>query len=99
LIVELGSEDLSNDCGGCRLIPRTDFLLARQFLITFIKERRTIMAFRDLFLPKIAHSNPEVRIKAVKGEKDKALLQRVIENDQDPEVVKTAKKRIEELTA
>jgi len=57
------------------------------------------MAFRDLFLPKIAHSNPEVRKKAVKDEKDKALLQRVIENDQDPEVVKTAKKRIEELTA
>jgi hypothetical protein len=57
------------------------------------------MAFRDLFLPKIAHSNPEVRIKAVKGEKDKTLLQRVIENDQDPEVVKTAQKRIEELTA
>ncbi len=53
------------------------------------------MAFRDLFLPKIAHSNPEVRKKAVKDEKDKALLQRVIENDQDPEVVKTAKKRIE----
>ena len=57
------------------------------------------MAFRDLFLPKIAHSNPEVRKKAVKDEKDKALLQRVIENDQDPKVVKTAKKRIEELTA
>jgi len=57
------------------------------------------MAFRDLFLPKIAHSNPEVRKKAVKDEKDKALLQRVIDNDQDPEVVKTAKKRIEELTA
>ncbi len=57
------------------------------------------MAFRDLFLPKIAHSNPEVRIKAVKGENDKALLQRVIDNDQDPKVVETAKKRIEELTA
>ncbi|MEN8753464.1 MAG: hypothetical protein AB1Z18_11915 [Desulfobacterales bacterium] len=70
-----------------------------QFLLTFIKERRSTMAFRDLFLPKIAHSNPEVRKKAVKDEKDKALLQRVIENDQDPEVVKTAKKRIEELTA
>jgi hypothetical protein len=57
------------------------------------------MAFRDLFLPKIAHSNPEVRKKAVKDENDKALLQRVIENDKDPEVVKTAQKRIEELTA
>ncbi len=57
------------------------------------------MAFRDLFLPKIAHSNPEVRKKAVAGEKDKALLQRVIENDRDPEVINTAKRRLEELSA
>ncbi len=57
------------------------------------------MAFRDLFLPKIAHSNPDVRKKAVMGESDKALLQRVIENDKDAEVVKTAKQRLEELTA
>ena len=57
------------------------------------------MAFRDLFLPKIAHSNPEVRKKAVMNESDKGLLQRVIENDKDPEVVDTAKKRLEELTA
>ncbi len=56
------------------------------------------MAFRDLFLPKIAHSDPEVRKKAVLNEKDKALLQRVIENDKDPEVIKTAQKRLEELT-
>jgi hypothetical protein len=57
------------------------------------------MAFRDLFLPKIAHSNPVVRKKAVMGESDKALLQRVVENDKDAEVVETAKKRLEELTA
>ena len=56
------------------------------------------MAFRDLFLPKLAHSNPEVRKKAVMSEIDKGVLQRVIENDQDPEVIETAKKRIEELT-
>ncbi len=56
------------------------------------------MAFRDLFLPKIAHSDPEVRKKAVLNEKDKALLQRVIQNDKDPEVIKTAQKRLEELT-
>lgn len=57
------------------------------------------MAFRDLFLPKLAHSNPEVRKKAVMSESDKALLQRVIENDKDPDVVQTAKKRLEELKA
>ena len=57
------------------------------------------MAFRDLFLPKIAHSNPEVRKKAVMNESDKGLLQRVIANDKDPEVIDTAKKRLEELTA
>ena len=57
------------------------------------------MAFRDLFLPKIAHSNPEVRKKAVLAENDKALLQRVIDNDNDPEVVQTAQNRLEELTA
>jgi hypothetical protein len=56
------------------------------------------MAFRDLFLPKIAHSNPEKRIEAVRSESDQGLLQRVIENDQDPNVVAEAKKRLEELT-
>ena len=56
------------------------------------------MAFRDLFLPKLAHSNPEVRKKAIKGETDTALLQRVVDNDKDPGVVEAAKARIEELT-
>lgn len=57
------------------------------------------MAFRDLFLPKIAHSNPEVRKKAVLQESDAGLLQRVIDNDKDPEVVETAQRRLEEVTA
>ena len=56
------------------------------------------MAFRDLFLPKIAHSNPEKRKEAVRSESDLGLLKRVIENDQDPEVVAEAKKRLEELS-
>ena len=56
------------------------------------------MAFRDLFLPKIAHSNPEKRKEAIRSESDQGLLQRVIENDQDPEVVAEAKKRLEELS-
>ena len=57
------------------------------------------MAFRDLFLPKIAHSNPEVRKEAVMKESDPGLLQRVIDNDDDPAVVDTAKRRLAEVSA
>jgi len=56
------------------------------------------MAFRDLFLPKLAHSNPEVRKKAVQNQTDTALLQQVVDNDKDPGVVEAAKARLEELT-
>ena len=55
------------------------------------------MAFRDLFLPKLAHSNPEVRKKAVQNETNTALLQKVVDNDKDPGVVEAAKARLEEL--
>jgi hypothetical protein len=58
-----------------------------------------MMAFRDLFLPKIAHSNPEKRKEAVMEEKDVALLKRVVENDDHAEVVELAKQRIAELQA
>ena len=57
------------------------------------------MAFRDLFLPKIAHSNPQVRKEAVIKESDAGLLQRVIDNDDDPEVVETARRRLSEVSA
>ena len=57
------------------------------------------MAFRDLFLPKIAHSNPEKRKEAVREEKDIGLLKRVVENDDSSEVVEVAKQRIAELQA
>jgi hypothetical protein len=56
------------------------------------------MKFRDFFLPKIAHSNPEVRIAAVKDEENIELLKNVIKNDSDPRVVETAKGRIEALS-
>ena len=56
------------------------------------------MKFRDIFVPRIANSNPEVRKKAIARETDKSLLQRVIENDEDPEVRKMATERLEELT-
>ena len=55
------------------------------------------MAFRDLFLPKIAHSNPEKRKEAIKQEKDIGLLKRVVENDDSAEVVELARQRITEL--
>ena len=55
------------------------------------------MAFRDLFLPKIAHSNPEKRKEAIKQEKDISLLKRVVENDDSAEVIELARQRIAEL--
>lgn len=55
------------------------------------------MGFRDLFLPKIAHSNPEVRKKAVLKANDRQLLKNVIKNDKDERVRETAKRRLEEL--
>lgn len=56
------------------------------------------MKFRDLFLPKIAHSNPEVRIKAIETEENAELLKKVTQNDSDPRVVKAAKNRLEALS-
>jgi len=57
------------------------------------------MAFRDLFLPKIAHSNPEKRKEAVREERDIGLLKRVVDNDDNTEVIELAKQRIAELNA
>jgi hypothetical protein len=55
------------------------------------------MKLRDLFLPKIARSDPEARIEAVKSEANVALLKKVVENDSDARVKSMARKRIEEL--
>jgi hypothetical protein len=55
------------------------------------------MKFRDLFLPKIAHSNPDVRIEAVDNEENTELLKKVAANDDDPRVVKAAQQRLEAL--
>jgi hypothetical protein len=56
------------------------------------------MKFSDLFIPKIARSDPKVREQAVMECKDKELLKRVIQNDKDEHVRKAAKQRIEDLT-
>lgn len=55
------------------------------------------MAFKDLFLPKLVHSNPEKRKEAVRKERSIDILQRVIEKDENPEVVNLAKLRISQL--
>jgi hypothetical protein len=57
------------------------------------------MGFRDFFLPKIAHSDPEVRKQVVMKEKNQELLKNVIKNDKDERVRETAKRRLQELTA
>jgi len=55
------------------------------------------MKFRDLFLPKIARSDPEVRKDAVRNEINIELLKQVIQKDSDPGVIDLAKNRIQEL--
>ena len=55
------------------------------------------MKFSDLFLPKIARSNPEIRKRAVEEEIDVELLKRVIENDSDEGVRELARRRVQEL--
>lgn len=55
------------------------------------------MKFRDLFLPKIARSNPDARIEAIQSEENAELLKKVTENDSDPRVVKAAQKRLQAL--
>ena len=56
------------------------------------------MKIGDLFLPKIARSNPEVRKEAVRQERNVGLLQQVSEKDEDPEVRQLALERLASLT-
>ena len=57
------------------------------------------MKFRDLFLPKIVRSDPEVRKEAVRNETNTDLLQKVLENDREKSVRDLAQKRLQELSA
>ena len=56
------------------------------------------MKIRDIFLPKIARSDPEVRKQAVLNEENAELLKKVSEKDDDPEVRKLARQRLEQVT-
>jgi hypothetical protein len=64
-----------------------------------VKGGETIMKFRDIFLPKIARSDPKVRKKAVLEEVNKDLLKNVIQKDSDKEVRQAARKRLQKLQA
>ena len=55
------------------------------------------MKFRDLFLPKIARSDPKVRAEAVREINDAAILKKVIENDESEEVREVARNRLDSL--
>ncbi len=55
------------------------------------------MKFSDLFLPKIARSDPEVRKDAVRNEQNVELLKNVSKKDSDPDVRNLAVRRLNEL--
>ena len=55
------------------------------------------MKLSDLFLPKHAHSNPEVRKQAVSKMSDKNLLDQISKKDKDEAVRKLAQKRLKEV--
>lgn len=57
------------------------------------------MKFSDLFLPKLARSNPETRKEAVREEIDVERLRMVVEKDADEGVRRTAQRRIDQLQA
>jgi hypothetical protein len=56
------------------------------------------MKFQDIFVPRWQHSNPEVRIKAVNRMSDQALLNQIVEKDDDEMVCMAARERLRELT-
>jgi hypothetical protein len=55
------------------------------------------MKLSDFFLPKIARSDPKVRMAAIAGEINVELLKQVVEKDKDPDVREAAKERIRQL--
>jgi hypothetical protein len=56
------------------------------------------MKLSDLFLPKIARSDPDVRIEAIQDEDNLELLQKVMANDSDSRVQRAARERIAALS-
>ena len=57
------------------------------------------MRISDFFLPKIANSDPKIRLKAVGLETNIELLENVAKKDRDEDVRAFARKRIREIEA
>ena len=57
------------------------------------------MKFKDLFVPRYLHSDPEVRLTFVRNSKDAKLLQQMAVKDGDEKVRKAAEERADELMA
>lgn len=55
------------------------------------------MKFRDLFVPRWQHSNPEVRARAVAGIKDVKLLEQISYSDESEAVREMAQARLESI--
>ena len=55
------------------------------------------MKFRDLFVPRWDHSNPEVRKKAIARIENTELLMQIAERDDDPMVRDTASERLVQI--
>ena len=56
------------------------------------------MKFRDIFVPRWQHSNPEVRAKAVARIKDAYLLEQIKEKDASESVREMANARLTTLS-
>jgi hypothetical protein len=63
-----------------------------------VEEGRFIMKFRDLFVPRWQHSNPEVRRSAVRRLKDISLLNQISETDDHQMVRDAALEQLEALS-
>jgi flagellar hook-associated protein FlgK len=61
-------------------------------------ERRIVMRFQDLFVPRWQHSNPEVRIKAIGRMKDAYLLNQIVEQDEHQMVRDAAAEQLAQIT-
>lgn len=57
------------------------------------------MKFKDLFVPRYLHSDPDVRLKFVRNSNDAAFLRQMSEKDKDEKVRKAAAERAEMLMA
>ncbi len=57
------------------------------------------MKFKDLFVPRYIHSDPQVRLNFVKNSNDAKLLKQMSEKDQDAQVRSAAAERAEMLMA